>query len=158
MTVGAGPVVGAPAGTMGVGGVDVLVEVPPEAPAVSLGWTGFDGAVWPSASTMGVDLPPAPPAPPAPLSADSELCDGGQSTLVGGQLSPPPPEPEESSPGGGQPEPAPKSPAPVQSALAGPATSTAVGHSTSTLTPTAAAACLTNVLDRLTARGYPRRR
>jgi hypothetical protein len=72
------------------------------------------GAFCPSGMTMGVDMlsPPAPASPP--LESEAELCDGGQSTEVGGQLSPPP-DPDES-PGGAQPELAPKSPAPVQSA------------------------------------------
>ena len=88
---------GAPTGTIGVGGVDVLFDSECLA----------GGACCPSGMTMGADMlsPPAPASLPPESELELELCDGGQSTAVGGQLSPPP-EPDES-PGGAQPEPAP---------------------------------------------------
>ena len=125
--------------------VDELLDVPPDALLVSAEWAGRVGAVWPSGSTIGVDLSPL-------LDESLESCDGGQSTDVGGHDSPEPPP--DVSPGGGHPEPAPKSPALVQSAPAGPATTTATGASTSTPALSAAAANLRC----LTARGCPRRR
>jgi hypothetical protein len=111
------PAAGAPTGTIGLGGVDVLVES--EADACVVG-----GAFWPSGTTMGVGcVSPPPPPPPPPLSslpASDSSC-GGQSTAVGGQLSALP-DPDD---GGEQPAPAPKSPAVVQSASATPTGSTA---------------------------------
>lgn len=78
----------------------------------------------PSGMTMGVAaFASAPPA-------DSELCDGGQSSEVGGHASALP-VPDES-PGGGHPAPAPKSPAPVQSAFATPLAPTVVKADTTT--------------------------
>jgi hypothetical protein len=111
-----------PAGTIGVGVVEVLVE------------SEFDegvagGGFCPPGMTMGVGLAPLPPLPPLspPLSLPvSEFSCGGQSTDVGGQLSV---LPDPSEPGGAQPAPAPKSPAVVQSALATPTGSTAT-HAT----------------------------
>src|ERR1700709_1315551 len=104
--------------------------------------------------TIGVATPLSPP-----LLLDPELWDGGQSTSVGGQVSPPP-DPDESS-GGGHPEPAPKSD-PVQSALA-----TAAGNTTSQLATAHAERPMatdlrrrlpTNVSGVFTATGCPRRR
>jgi hypothetical protein len=111
MAVGAGPVTGAPTGTIGFGGADFAVEC-----------AGV-GPFRPSGMTMGVGVPAASPAPPPPPSFESEACAGGQSTPVGGQLSPLP-DPDVS-PGGGQPDPAPNSPAPEQSASATPSGTTA---------------------------------
>ncbi|GAB7070695.1 hypothetical protein JCM12141A_49840 [Mycolicibacterium hodleri] len=124
-------------GTIGVG-VGV-VEV--------TGWAGGGGA-WPKGSTIGVAGGWASPPSESP---ELELCAGGQSTLVGGQLSPPPEPPE--SPGGGQPDPAPKSPAPVQSACAAPAGAMvrAAEHSTT-------AAYRVTLRIGLTTRGCRRRR
>jgi hypothetical protein len=109
MAVGVALVVGvvargaAPTGTIGVGGVEVLVEFDED----------FGGGFWPSGMTMGVDA--ASPLPLSPFALpESEFSCGGQSTDVGGQLSVFP-APDES-PGGAQPAPAPKSPAVVQSA------------------------------------------
>jgi hypothetical protein len=94
----------APACTIGVGGVDVLVES-----ELDEGVAG--GGFWPLGMTMGVGL--ASPSPLSPLFlSESEPSCGGQSTAVGGQLSVLPDPDDE--PGGAQPEPAPKSPAPVQ--------------------------------------------
>jgi hypothetical protein len=107
-----------PTGTIGLGGVDVLVEFEPDEDLAG-------GGFWPSGMTIGVDdasSPPPPPLPPLSL-PESELSCGGQSTDVGGQPSAFP-DPDES-PGGAQPAPAPKSPAVVQSALATPTGSTA---------------------------------
>jgi hypothetical protein len=108
------PVAGAPTGTIGLGGVDVLV-------GSELDGCVAGGAFWPSGMTMGVDCASPPPLVSLPVSASN--C-GGQSTEVGGQLSALPPPPDDA-PGGAQPEAAPKSPAPVQSASATPAGSTA---------------------------------
>ena len=99
-----------PTGTIGVAGVEVLVESEPDA-----GVAG--GGFWPLGMTMGVGLALPPPLSPLSLSESEPSC-GGQSTDVGGQLSVFP-EPDESSEGG-QPAAAPKSPAPVQSADAMP--------------------------------------
>jgi hypothetical protein len=93
----------APTGTIGLGGVEVLVEFDEV----------FGGGVWPLGMTMGVDAASASPFPPFAL-PESEFSCGGQSTDVGGQLSVFP-LPDES-PGGAQPAPAPKSPAVEQSA------------------------------------------
>src|ERR1700712_761002 len=102
--------------------------------------------------TIGVE---APPWLPTSALAESEFCDGGQSTPVGGQLSPPEPD---VSPGGAHPEPAPKSPAPEQSTWAEPASTTAIWPIKSDAEHSAAAALLENVLNGLTTRGCPRRR
>jgi hypothetical protein len=112
-----------PTGTIGLGGVEVLVESEPDEDLAG-------GGFWPSGMTIGVDdasSPPPPPLPPLSL-PESELSCGGQSTDVGGQPSafPDPDEP----PGGAQPAPAPKSPADVQSAWAMP-TGTKASHPTS---------------------------
>jgi hypothetical protein len=95
-----------PTGTIGLGGVEVLVESESDE-----GVAG--GGLWPLGMTMGVDLASPPPLSPLSLSESEPSC-GGQSTDVGGQLSVLPDPDDE--PGGAQPEPAPKSPAPVQSA------------------------------------------
>ena len=95
-----------PTGTIGVGGVEVLVESEPDECVAG-------GGFWPFGMTMGVCLPLPPPLLSLPVSESS--C-GGQSTDVGGQLSALP-EPEL---GGEHPAPAPKSPAVVQSAYAMP--------------------------------------
>jgi len=112
-----------PTGTIGLGGVEVLVESEPDEDLAG-------GGFWPSGMTIGVDdasSPPPPPLPPLSL-PESELSCGGQSTDVGGQPSAFP-DPDES-PGGAQPAPAPKSPAVVQSAWAMP-TGTKASHPTS---------------------------
>jgi hypothetical protein len=93
-------------GTIGVGGVEVLVESEPDA-----GLAG--GGFWPLGMTMGVGLALPPPLSPLSLSESEPSC-GGQSTDVGGQLSAFP-DPDESFEGA-QPAAAPKSPAVVQSA------------------------------------------
>jgi hypothetical protein len=98
-----------PTGTIGVGGVEVLVESEPDEEVAG-------GGFWPLGITMGVDLVSPPLLPPFSLPESVFNC-GGQSTDVGGQLSVSP-EPDE--PGGGHPAPAPKSPAVVQSAFAMP--------------------------------------
>ena len=116
--------------TIGVGGVDLLVESAPD-----LG------------ITMGDALVSDPLLPPLSLSESDFNC-GGQSTDVGGQLSVLP-EPEE---GGGQPAPAPKSPGVVQSALAMP---TGI-NATHPASENAAAAI--RIRPVLTASGCPRRR
>jgi hypothetical protein len=112
VALGVVPVGAPPTATIGLGGVEVLVEFDPDEGVAGAGF-------WPPGITMGVGWVPPPPLPPlpplSPLSLpESELSFGGQSTDVGGQLSvlPDPDEP----PGGAQPEPAPKSPAVVQSA------------------------------------------
>jgi hypothetical protein len=137
--------VGAPTGTIGVGGVDVLFDSECLA----------GGGCWPSGMTMGAAMlsPPALASPPP--ESESELCDGGQSTDVGGQLSPPP-DPEVS-PGGAQPELAPKSPAPVQSAQAMPVGATMLHPATNQAETTAAAShrrrtppCSEDLVDALT--------
>jgi len=95
-----------PTGTIGLAGVDVLVESEPDDGVAGAGF-------WPLGMTIGVDLA----SPPLPLSvslSESDFNCGGQSTDVGGQLSVLL-DPDD---GGEQPEPAPKSPAVVQSALA----------------------------------------
>ena len=101
-----------PTGTIGFGGVEVLVESAADEEAVG-------GGLWPLGITMGVDLVSL--LPPLSLPEFDFNC-GGQSTDVGGQLSVLP-EPDE--PGGGQPAPAPKSPGLVQSAFAMPTGSNA---------------------------------
>jgi hypothetical protein len=108
-----------PTGTIGLGGVEVLVESEPDKDLAG-------GGFWPSGMTIGAD-DASPPSPLPPLS-ESELSCGGQSTDVGGQPSAFP-DPDES-PGGAQPAPAPKSPAVVQSAWAMP-TGTKAAHPTS---------------------------
>jgi hypothetical protein len=100
-----------PTGTIGLGGVEVLVESEPDEDLAG-------GGFCPSGMTMGVDDASSPPLPPLPPLSESELSCGGQSTDVGGQPSAFP-DPDES-PGGAQPAPAPKSPAVVQSAWAMP--------------------------------------
>jgi hypothetical protein len=110
-----------PTATIGVGGVEVLVESEPDAAVAG-------GGFWPLGMTMGVGL-----APPLSLSESEPSC-GGQSTDVGGQLSVLP-DPEES-PGGAQPAPAPKSPAVVQSAFAMPIGTTTI-HPTNETTAAA---------------------
>ena len=131
MTIGVGVVLvvgvaardAEPTGTIGLGGVEVLVESEPDEDLAG-------GGFWPSGMTIGVDdasSPPPPPLPPLSL-PESELSCGGQSTDVGGQPSAFP-DPDES-PGGAQPAPAPKSPAVVQSAWAMP-TGTTATHPTS---------------------------
>jgi hypothetical protein len=130
---------GAPTGTIGLAGVDVLVDSECTA----------GGAFCPSGMTIGVAV--APPLPPS-SEPEIEFCGGGQSTAVGGQLSLLP-DPDES-PGGGQPAPAPKSPAPVQSAAATPVGSTPTHPATNTAAKTALRA---DVRDAITARGCPRR-
>jgi hypothetical protein len=107
------PAAGAPTGTIGLGGVDVLV-------GSELDECVVGGAFWPSGMTMGVDCASPPPLLSLP---ESESSCGGQPTDVGGQLSALP-DPDDA-PGGAQPEAAPKSPAPLQSALATPAHSSA---------------------------------
>ncbi len=97
-----------PTGTIGVGGVEELVESEPDAGAAG-------GGFWPSGITMGVGLESPPPLSPLSLSESEPSC-GGQSTDVGGQLSVLPDPDDE--PGGAHPEAAPKSPAVVQSAYA----------------------------------------
>ena len=95
--LGVTPVGAAPTGTIGVGGVEVLVESEPDGGVA-------DGGFWPLGITMGVGLAPPPPLPPLspPLSLpESEFSCGGQSTDVGGQLSVLPDPDDE--PGGGQP-------------------------------------------------------
>jgi hypothetical protein len=90
-----------PTGTIGLGGVEVLVESEPDE-----GVTG--GGFWPLGITIGVDGAPPPPLPPlSPLLSllESEFSCGGQSWDVGGQLSVLPDPDDE--PGGGQPAPAP---------------------------------------------------
>src|SRR5262245_11351464 len=102
----AGSAGAAPAGTIGLAGVDVLVE---SEDAVA------GGGFWPSGITMGVDF--VSPSPLESLSlSESDFNCGGQSIDVGGQLS----VLSDPDDGGAQPEPAPKSPAVVQSALARP--------------------------------------
>jgi hypothetical protein len=91
IAVGAVPVGGAPAGTIGLGGVDVLVGSE----------CVVGGACCPLGMTMGVDGLPPSALPPA-SSPETEFCGGGQSTAVGGQLLLLP-DPAES-PGGGQPK------------------------------------------------------
>jgi hypothetical protein len=86
-----------PTGTIGVGGVEVLVESDPDAGVAC-------GGFWPSGMTMGVGLAPPPPLAPLSLSESEPSC-GGQSTDVGGQLYAFPDPDDE--PGGAQPEPAP---------------------------------------------------
>ena len=81
-----------PTGTIGLGGVEVLVESEPDD-----GVAG--GGFWPLGITMGVGLTPASPWPALPL-PESEFSCGGQSTEVGGQLSVLPDPDDE--PGGGQ--------------------------------------------------------
>jgi len=98
--LGVTPVGAAPTGTIGVGGVEVLVESEPDDGVAC-------GGLWPSGTTMGVGLTPPSPWPALPL-PESEFSCGGQSTEVGGQLSVLPDPDDE--PGGGQPAPAPKSP------------------------------------------------
>jgi hypothetical protein len=136
---------GAPTGTIGLAGVDVLVDSECTA----------GGAFCPSGMTIGVAAaPPLPPSsePEPEPEPEIEFCGGGQSTAVGGQLSLLP-EPDES-PGGGQPAPAPKSPAMVQSAAATPVGSTATHPATSTAAKTALRA---DIRDAITARECPRR-
>jgi hypothetical protein len=91
-----------PTGTIGCGGVEVLIESEPDE---EVGGGGF----WPLGITMGVAFVSPPPLPPFSLPESDFNC-GGQSTDVGGQLSVLP-EPDE---GGGQPAPAPKSPGVVR--------------------------------------------
>ena len=115
----------APTGTIGLAGVDVLVE---SEDAVA------GGGFWPSGITMGVDFVSSPPLESL---SESDFNCGGQSIDVGGQLS----VLSDPDDGGAQPEPAPKSPAVVQSALARPAgaiqpiseTATATMHIRTTL-------------------------
>ena len=106
-----------PAGTIGVGGVEVLVESEPDAGAAG-------GGFWPLDMTMGVGL--ASPCLPLVFVSEFDFSCGGQSTVVGGQLSVLP-DPDDA-PGGAQPEPAPKSPGLVQSAWATPTESTATSE------------------------------
>jgi hypothetical protein len=115
-----------PTATIGVGGVEVLVESEPDAAVAG-------GGFWPSGMTMGVGLPPPSPLSPLSLSESEPSC-GGQSTDVGGQLSVLPDPDDE--PGGAQPEPAPKSPAVVQSAFAMPIGTTTI-HPTNETTAAA---------------------
>ncbi|MDT5069917.1 MAG: hypothetical protein QOK02_6072, partial [Mycobacterium sp.] len=142
IVVGAVPMDGAPTGTIGLAGVDVLV-VDSECTA--------GGAFCPSGMTIGVALPPLPLSPES--DPEMEFCGGGQSTDVGGQLSALP-DPDES-PGGGQPEPAPNSPAPVQSAAATLVGSRLIHPATKRAAKSARRA---DVRDGLTARGCRRRR
>jgi hypothetical protein len=107
-------------GTIGVGGIEVLVESEPDE-----GVAG--GGFLPLGVTMGVDGASPPFLSPLSL-LESALSRGGQSKDVGGQLSVLPDPDDE--PGGAQPEAAPTSPAPVQSALATPIGRTAT-HATS---------------------------
>jgi hypothetical protein len=88
--------------------------------------------------TIGVEAVSDPPLSLFELPESSAFCAGGQSTPVGGQLSPPP-DPDVS-PGGGHPDPAPKSPAPEQSACATPACMTPTGPATSDAEHSATAA------------------
>ena len=129
-----------PTGTIGFGGVEVLVESEPEE---EVGGGGF----WPLGITMGVALVSPPPLPPLSLSEFDFNC-GGQSTDVGGQLSVLS-EPDE---GGGQPAPAPKSPGVVQSAFAIP-TGISATHPASEK-----AAAAIRIRPVLIASGCPRRR
>ena len=129
-----------PTGTIGFGGVEVLVESEPEE---GVG----DGGFWPLGITMGVALVSPPLSPPFTLSESDFNC-GGQSTDVGGQLSVLP-EPDE---GGGQPAPAPKSPGVVQSAFAMP-TGISATHPASEK-----AAAAIRIRPVLIASGCPRRR
>jgi hypothetical protein len=130
-----------PTGTIGVGGVEVLVES-----ELDEGVAG--GGFWPLGMTIGVGLAP-PLLSPLSLSESEPSC-GGQSTEVGGQLSVLPDPDDE--PGGAQPEPAPKSPAPVQSAYATP-----TGSTTTHPTIDKAAATI-RIREVFTASGCPRRR
>ena len=130
-----------PTGTIGFGGMEVLVESEPDEEVAGDGF-------WPLGITMGVALVSPRLLPPLSL-PESEFNCGGQSTDVGGQLSVLP-EPDE--PGGGQPAPAPKSPGAVQSAFAMP---TGI-NATHPASEKAAAAIRTRPV--LTASGCPRRR
>ena len=129
-----------PTGTIGFGGVEVLVESEPDE---EVGGCGF----WPFGITMGVALV-SPPLLPALSLPESDFNCGGQSTDVGGQLSVLP-EPDE---GGGQPAPAPKSPGVVQSAFAMP-TGISATHPASEK-----AAAAIRIRPVLIASGCPRRR
>jgi hypothetical protein len=131
-----------PTGTIGVAGVEVLVES--ESDECVAG-----GGFWPLGMTMGVCLAFEPLLPPLPLLSLSESNCGGQSTDVGGQLSALP-DPDEL--GGEHPEPAPKSPAVVQSAAAMPTGMTAKHPASEN------AAAAIRIREMLTASGCPRRR
>jgi hypothetical protein len=130
-----------PTGTIGFGGVEVLVESEPDD---EVGGRDF----WPFGITMGVALVSPPLLPPLSLPESDFNC-GGQSTDVGGQLSVLP-EPDEL--GGGQPAPAPKSPGVVQSAFAMP-TGISATHPASEK-----AAAAIRIRPVLIASGCPRRR
>jgi len=73
--LGVTPVGAEPTGTIGVGGVEVLVESEPDDGVAC-------GGLWPSGTTMGVGLTPPSPWPALPL-PESEFSCGGQSTEVG---------------------------------------------------------------------------
>ena len=130
-----------PTGTIGFGGVEVLVESEPDEEVAG-------GGFWPLGITMGVALVSPPLLPPLSLPESDFNC-GGQSTDVGGQLSVLP-EPDEL--GGGQPAPAPKSPGVVQSAFAMP-TGISATHPASEK-----AAAAIRIRPVLIASGCPRRR
>lgn len=127
-----------PTGTIGGGGVEVLVEFEPDEGAAG-------GGFCPLGRTMGVGL--ASPFLPLVSVSESDFSCGGQSTAVGGQLSVLP-DPDDA-PGGAQPEPAPKSPGLVQSAWATPTESTATSEK---------AAAAIHIRKVLTASRCPRRR
>ena len=139
-----------PTGTIGVADVEVLVESEPDEDFAGVGFC-------PLGITMGVDSPPPPPPPPLPPLPPpsppfslpvSEFSCGGQSTLLGGQLSVlDPDEP----PGGAQPAPAPKSPAVVQSAAAMPTTGSRVSDPASTTAAAALRQRRVDILEALTA-------
>jgi hypothetical protein len=68
-----------PTGTIGFGGMEVLVESEPDEEVDG-------GGFWPLGITIGVALASPPLLPPLSLSESDFNC-GGQSTDVGGQLS-----------------------------------------------------------------------